>query len=152
MSSIRSILKNKKPLVTVGIDQMVFDAVEKMVENDIGAVLVLDSAGKIAGIFTERDSLQKVTWCCLDPATTPVTEVMTSHVRFAKPDQTIEDCLRLMTERYFRHLPVLDDDQVLIGMVSIGDLVKARLSEQEFIIEQMEHYIVDSPPLVRQAK
>ena len=152
MSSVRSILKNKKPLVTVGTDQMVFDAVEKMAINDIGAVLVLDAVGKIAGIFTERDSLQKVTRRCLDPATTPVSAVMTQQVRYAKPDHTIEDCLRQMTERFFRHLPVLDDDQVLLGIVSIGDLVKARLVEQNFIIEQMEHYIIDSPALARPAK
>lgn len=152
MSSIRSILKNKKALVSVGVDQMVFDAVEKMAVNDIGAVLVLDAAGKIAGIFTERDSLQKVTRHCLDPATTPVTAVMTQQVRYAKPDHTIEDCLRQMTERFFRHLPVLDDDQVVLGIVSIGDLVKARLVEQSFIIEQMEHYIVDSPALARPTK
>lgn len=152
MSTIRSILKNKKPLIFVGTDQTVFDAVEKMAANDIGAVLVLDAAGKIVGIFTERDTLQKVTRCCLDPATTPVTAVMTQQVRYAKPDHTIEHCLAQMTERFFRHLPVLDDDQVLLGIVSIGDLVKARLVEQEFIIEQMEHYIIDSPPLARPVK
>lgn len=152
MSSIRSIWTNKRPLISVNTDQTVCDAVEKMATNDIGAVLVLDAAGQIVGIFTERDCLQKVTRCCLDPVTTRVTQVMTSQVRYAKPDQSIEDCLRLMTERYFRHLPVLGDDQVLLGMVSIGDLVKARLVEQEFIIEQMEHYIADSPPLARQLK
>ena len=123
-----------------------------MAANDIGAVLVLDAAGKIVGIFTERDTLQKVTRRCLDPVTTPVTAVMTQQVRYARPDHTIEDCLRQMTERFFRHLPVLDDDQVLLGMVSIGDLVKARLGEQEFIIEQMEHYIIDSPSLARPVK
>lgn len=149
MSSIQSILKNKKPLVSVSIDQTVLDAVEKMVLNDIGAVLVLDATGAIAGIFTERDCLQKVSRLCLDPASTPVSDVMTGHVRYAKLDHQIEGCLRLMTERHFRHLPVLGVDQTILGMVSIGDLVKARLGEQDFIIDQMEHYIADSPPLTR---
>ena len=152
MSSIQSILKNKKPMVSVSIDQMVLDAVEKMALNDIGAVLVLDATGAIAGIFTERDCLQKVSRHCLDPAATPVSDVMTGHVRYAKLDHQIEGCLRLMTERYFRHLPVLADDQTILGMVSIGDLVKARLVEQDFIIDQMEHYIADSPPLARSVK
>lgn len=149
MISIRGILNNKKPLVTVHADQTVFDAVERMAGNDIGAVLVLDAKGKVAGIFTERDCLQKVTRPCLDPVVTPIRDVMTTQVRYATPDQAIEDCLRLMTERFFRHLPVMDEQKNVLGMVSIGDLVKARLVEQEFIIGQMEHYITDSLPVGR---
>ena len=147
MISIRGILNNKKPLVTVHEDQTVFDAVERMAGNDIGAVLVLDARGKVAGIFTERDCLQKVTRPCLDPVTTPIRDVMTTQVRYATPDQSIEDCLRLMTERFFRHLPVMDEQKNVLGMVSIGDLVKVRLVEQDFIIGQMEHYITDSLPV-----
>ena len=149
MISIRGILNNKKPLVTVHEDQTVFDAVERMAGNDIGAVLVLDARGKVAGIFTERDCLQKVTRPCLDPVTTPIRDVMTTQVRYATPDQSIEDCLRLMTERFFRHLPVMDEQKNVLGMVSIGDLVKVRLVEQDFIIGQMEHYITDSLPVGR---
>lgn len=149
MSSIRSLLQNKKPLVTARVGQTVNEAVAQMTGADIGAVIVLDELGRIVGIFTERDCLQKVTRPCLDPCTTPLRDVMTTSVRFAKPEQTIEECLRLMTERYFRHLPVLDDQGNILGIISIGDLVKARLSEQEFAIDQLEHYIADSLPVGR---
>ncbi len=146
--SIRDLLQNRKPLVTVDVDAMVAVAVERMAEADIGAVLVMD-AGAIVGIFTERDCLQKVARKSLNTAITPLRQVMTSNVRYATHDQSVEDCMRLMTERYFRHLPVLDEHGTLLGIVSIGDLVKARLSEQKFVIEQMEHYIADSLPVTR---
>lgn len=149
MITIRSLLQNKKPLVSVSADQMVFAAVLQMTDNDIGAVLIMDETGRIAGIFTERDSLKKITRPGLDPQTTPLRSVMTTHVCYAKPEQSVEDCLRLMTERHFRHLPVLDEQQNILGLVSIGDLVKARLVEQEFMIDQMEHYIADSLPVQR---
>lgn len=152
MSTIRGILKNKKPPISVGTHQTVFEAVEKMAENDISAVLVLDRAGRIVGIFTERDSLQKVTRRCLDPMTTPVTAVMTQQVRYAKPDDTIEDCLRQMTERFFRHLPVLDDNEALLGMVSISDLVKALLKKEESIHTETDSFIIGSPRLARPVK
>ena len=146
--SIRDLLQNRKPLVTVDVDAMVAVAVERMAEADIGAVLVMDE-GAIVGIFTERDCLQKVARKSLNTAITPLRQVMTSNVRYATHDQSVEDCMRLMTERYFRHLPVLDEHGTLLGIVSIGDLVKARLSEQKFVIEQMEHYIADSLPVTR---
>jgi CBS domain-containing protein len=146
--SIRDLLQNRKPLVTVDVDAMVAVAVERMAEADIGAVLVMDE-GEIVGIFTERDCLQKVARKSLSTAITPLRQVMTSNVRYATHDQSVEDCMRLMTERYFRHLPVLDEHGTLLGIVSIGDLVKARLSEQKFVIEQMEHYIADSLPVTR---
>lgn len=149
MSSISGLLQNKKPLVTARIDRMVSAAVAQMTGADVGAVIVLDELGRIAGIFTERDCLQKVTRPGRDPGNTPLREVMTTSVRYAKPEQTIEECLRLMTERFFRHLPVLDAQGNILGIISIGDLVKARLSEQEFVIDQMEHYISDSLPVAR---
>lgn len=149
MSSIRGLLQNRKPLVTVAADQMAFAAIERMAGADVGAVLVLDDSGSIVGIFTERDCLQKLSSKRLDPTTTPLRHVMTTSVRYAKPEQTVEDCLRLMTERFFRHLPVLDEQGKILGIVSIGDLVKARLTEQEFVIDQMEHYIADSLPVQR---
>jgi CBS domain-containing protein len=146
--SIRELLQNRKPLVTVDVDAMVAVAVERMAEADIGAVLVMDE-GEIVGIFTERDCLQKVARKSLNIAFTPLRQVMTSNVRYVTHDQSVEDCMRLMTERYFRHLPVLDEHGTLLGIISIGDLVKARLSEQKFVIEQMEHYIADSLPVTR---
>ena len=147
--TIRKLMQNHKPLVSVRVDQTAFDAVVQMTGAGVGAVLVLDEAGKIVGIFTERDCMQKVTRAGLDPKATPVQSVMTSNVRYAKLDQPIEECMRLMTERHFRHLPVLDDQQQILGIVSIGDLVKARLVEQEFVIGQMENYISDSLPVNR---
>lgn len=149
MSSISGLLQNKKPLVTTRADEMVSAAVAQMTGADVGAVMVLDEHGRIAGIFTERDCLQKVTRLGRDPGTTPLREVMTTNVRYAMPEQTIEECMRLMTERFFRHLPVLDAQGKILGIVSIGDLVKARLSEQAFVIDQMEHYISDSLPVAR---
>jgi CBS domain-containing protein len=145
---IRDLLQNRRPLVTVDVDATVAVAVERMTEADVGAVLVMD-AGEIVGIFTERDCLQKVARKSLNTAITPLRKVMTSNVRYVTHDQSVEDCMRLMTERYFRHLPVLDEHGTLLGIVSIGDLVKARLSEQKFVIEQMEHYIADSLPVTR---
>lgn len=149
MNSISGLLQNKKPLVTTRANEMVSAAVAQMTGADVGAVIVLDEHDRIAGIFTERDCLQKVTRPGRDPGTTPLREVMTTNVRYAKPQQTIEECLRLMTERFFRHLPVLDAQGNILGIVSIGDLVKARLNEQAFVIDQMEHYISDSLPVAR---
>lgn len=150
MNTIRTLLnQNRKPLFTVTTESMVSDAVRVMISNDIGAVLVMDDAGNIAGIFTERDCLQKITGPELDPRTTPIRSVMTCNVRYAKPEQRIDECLHLMTERFFRHLPVLDDQCKVLGIVSIGDLVKARITEQSFTIDQLEHYIADSLPVQR---
>ena len=141
MKSISQILSSKtKPLTTVGSGDSVLTALQLLKERDIGAVLVLDN-DKLAGIFTERDCVQKVSLKGLDTRTTPVREVMTEKVRFVTPDQTVTQCLGLMTERFFRHLPVLDKNQNLIGIVSIGDLVKEKISEQDFTIEQLERYI-----------
>ena len=141
MKSIRQILNNKKkPLTTVTSDDSVYKALQLMQERDIGAVLVLDN-GKLSGIFTERDCAQKVAIQGLDTRKTLIREVMTDKVRFVTPDQTVTQCLGLMTERFFRHLPVMDENQKLIGIISIGDLVKEKISEQDFTIEQLERYI-----------
>lgn len=141
MKSIRQILSSKtRPLTTVNSSDSVLKALQLMKERDIGAVLVLDD-NKLVGIFTERDCAHKVSLAGIDTKSTAVREVMTDKVRFVTPDQTVTQCLGLMTERFFRHLPVLDDQQKLIGIVSIGDLVKEKISEQDFTIEQLERYI-----------
>lgn len=141
MKTIKQILAGKKiPLTSVGPDDKVIDAVRLMGERDIGALLVVDG-GKLVGIFTERDCLQKVTGQARNPAETRVREVMTEKVRFVTPDIEVSQGLALMTERRFRHLPVLDSQQNIVGIISIGDLVKAIISEQTFIIEQLERYI-----------
>ncbi|MEK7810255.1 MAG: CBS domain-containing protein, partial [Pseudomonadota bacterium] len=111
-----------------------------MRERDIGAVMVVDGS-KLVGIFTERDCLHKIASLGRDPKQTLVQEVMSVKVRYVTLDMSVSQCLALMTERFFRHLPVLDEEQNILGIVSIGDLVKAKISEQNFIIEQLERYI-----------
>jgi CBS domain-containing protein len=141
MTTIKQILANKtRPLTTVAADDYVQKALELMKSVDIGAVLVVDGK-RLVGIFTERDCLQKLAVCGRDPKQTRIREVMTGRVRFITPDTDVSEGLALMTERFFRHLPVLDEEQNILGIVSIGDLVKAKISEQSFIIEQLEHYI-----------
>ncbi len=108
-------------------------------EKDIGALIVIDD-GKPVGIYTERDYSRKVYLKGRSSLETAVRDVMVAPIICARPDQTIEECMAVMTAKRFRHLPVMDDDE-LVGMVSIGDLVKSVIADQQFTIEQMEHYI-----------
>jgi CBS domain-containing protein len=141
MIPIKQILSEKrKPLAFVAPGDTVLSAARLMCDRDIGAVMVIEN-NQIIGMFTERDCLQKVTSLGLDPGIVLVRDVMTERVRYVTPDMNVSQCLALMTERYFRHLPVLDERKQIAGIVSIGDLVKAKMSEQEFEIEQLEHYI-----------
>jgi len=141
MATVAQILKQKPvtTVYTIALTATVYDAVKLMADKNIGAAVVL-SGEKIAGLFTERDYARKVVLMGKSSRDTPVREVMTSHVMYVRPDQTSEECMALMTENRFRHLPVLDKGR-LVGLVSIGDLVKDVISEQKFIIEQLEHYI-----------
>ena len=141
MIKIKQILDQKtKPLTTVSPGDTVQHAMQLMCDRDIGAVMVVDG-GKLAGIFTERDCLHKISVAGRNPREVLVREVMTGKVRFITLDFEVSQGLALMTERYFRHLPVLDEQQNILGIVSIGDLVKAKMEDQGFIIEQLEHYI-----------
>jgi len=141
MIKIKQILAQKtKPLTTVAPTDTVQHAVELMRDSDIGAVMVL-TGNNLVGIFTERDCLHKVTAPGRNPREVLVSEVMTKEVRFVTLDMEISQGLALMTERFLRHLPVLDEQKNILGIVSIGDLVKAKISDQSFIIEQMERYI-----------
>jgi CBS domain-containing protein len=141
MKSIKQILAEKtKPITTVAPGSTVLSAMELMRERDIGAVMVVDG-NKLIGIFTERDCLHKISSLERNPREVFVSEVMTEQVRYVTPDMEVSQGLALMTERYFRHLPVLDKQKNILGIVSIGDLVKAKISDQVFIIEQMERYI-----------
>jgi len=110
-----------------------------MAEKEIGAVLVLDGE-QLAGIFSERDYARKVLLQGKSSKETPVREIMTEKVVCVHPEQTIEDCMGLMTDKRIRHLPVLEHKNV-VGVISIGDVVKEMLSEQEFVIKQLESYI-----------
>jgi CBS domain-containing protein len=141
MATVAQILKSKSnPSVqSISASASVFDAVKLMAEKNIGAVLVGDG-GKVAGIFTERDYARKIALLSKSSRETPVREAMTSQVMFVRPEQTSEECMALMTENRVRHLPVMDNGK-LVGLVSIGDLVKDVISEQKFLIEQLEQYI-----------
>jgi CBS domain-containing protein len=120
-------------------DASVYEAVELMADKVIGALLVLE-LGKLVGIISERDFTRKVILKERAPKDTLVREIMTPDVITVHPNQTVEECMALVTARRIRHLPVLAGDQ-LMGIVSIGDLVKGIISEQEFMIQQLENYI-----------
>ena len=110
-----------------------------MAEKDVGALLVMEGE-KLVGIVTERDYARKIVLAGKSSRETPVREAMTTRVLCARPDQTVEECMALMTDKRARHLPILDHKHV-VGLVSIGDLVKAIIREQKFVIEQLQHYI-----------
>ena len=141
MSSIAQILKSKpdQTVYKIAHTASVYEAVGMMADKAIGALLVMDGE-KIVGIITERDYARKVVLIGRSSKETPVHQIMTSPVMYVRPGHTTEECMALMTNSRVRHLPVMQDDQ-LIGMVSIGDLVKDIISEQQFIIQQLEHYI-----------
>lgn len=141
MKTIGQILKGKsKALVTVKPDDTVYDALLKMSEHDVGAVPVLDG-DRLVGIFSERDYARKVALQQKSSRDTRVRDIMTDKVFYVTAGQTVDECMAIMTQKRFRHLPVLDQGQQVIGIVSIGDMVYATISEQQFIIEQLEHYI-----------
>lgn len=141
MTAVADILKSKAdPAVhTIAPLTSVFDALQRMAEKGIGALLVLEGDA-IVGIVTERDYARKIVLMGRTSALTLVRDVMTSPVMFVGPAQTGEQCMALMTDNRLRHLPVVDDGK-LVGLISIGDLVKNIISEQKFVIEQLEHYI-----------
>ncbi len=140
MKSVRDLLAEKGDFIwSVTPGATVFETLQLMAEKEIGAVLVV-SGGKTLGIFTERHYAREVILKGKASKDTPVSEVMETQVVYVKPDQTIEDCMALMTDKRVRHLPVLDDGHVR-GLLSIGDVVKATISEKQFMIEQLENYI-----------
>ena len=111
-----------------------------MADKGIGALLVMEGS-EIAGIVTERDYARKIALLGRTSGATLVRDVMTRDVLFVGPTQTTQECMAVMTENRLRHLPVVDEGGKLLGLISIGDLVKDIISEQKFIIEQLEHYI-----------
>ena len=141
MKTAANVLKSKdlQSVHTIAPEASVFDAIKLMADKNIGALLVME-AGEVAGIITERDYARKVVLTSRSSKETPVREIMTSAVMYVRPDQTNEECMVLMTENRLRHLPVIDGGR-LLGIISIGDLVKDIIAEQRFTIEQLEHYI-----------
>ena len=142
MTVVAKILQSKPDATvhTIAPAASVLDALQLMAEKGIGALVVTEGEA-IAGIFTERDYARKIALMGRTSAVTQVRDVMTSAVRFVRPDQTSEQCMQIMSTGRLRHLPVVDSHEKLVGMISIGDLVKDIISEQKFIIEQLEHYI-----------
>lgn len=145
MTSVAKILQSKPDTTvhTIAPTALVFDALKLMADKGIGALLVTEGEA-IAGIFTERDYARKIALMGRTSSVTQVRDVMTSAVRFVRPDQTSEQCMQIMSTGRMRHLPVVDANDKLVGMISIGDLVKDIISEQKFIIEQLENYITGS--------
>ena len=140
MKSVAQLLALKPGgIVAIAPDVTVLDAVKLLAERNVGAVLVMDGP-RLVGLFSERDYARKVDLKGKSSAHTPVSEVMTRDVVFVSPTHTNEDCMALMTGKRVRHLPVVANDQV-VGLLSIGDLVKDIISEQQFIISQLESYI-----------
>lgn len=147
MTSVAQILKSKadpkfgddRPVVTIDADASVYEAVKMMAQHQIGALVVMEDT-EIAGIITERDYARKIVLLDRSSKTTPVRDIMTSQVRYVTQADSAEQCMALMTTHRMRHLPVLDNGR-LIGMISIGDLVKTIISDQQFTIQQLEHYI-----------
>lgn len=141
MTTAKQILESKpdKTIYTTTPSTSVFDAIKLMAEKSIGALLVMDG-DKIVGLISERDYARKIVLMARSSKETPVRDIMTSAVMYVSPDWTSEECMALMTKNRIRHLPVMDKGK-LMGLVSIGDLVKDVISEQKVMIRQLEHYI-----------
>lgn len=142
MQTVAHILASKhdRTVWSIAPTALVAEAVKLFAEKSIGALLVMEE-GQVVGIVTERDYARKVHLLGRSSDLTPVGSIMTCPVMYVRPDQTNEQCMALMTENRLRHLPVMDDGK-LVGLISIGDLVKDIISEQQFIIQQLEHYIM----------
>lgn len=140
MKTLKQILQGKtRGIISITPDATVYDALKLMAEKDIGALLVME-ADKVVGVISERDYARKVTLFGKVPEKIRVREIMSSKVIHVSAVQSVDECMALMTEKHIRHLPVYDNEQ-LIGLVSIGDLVKEAISEREYIIKQLESYI-----------
>ena len=143
MTTVRTILQVKKnELWSISPDAVVLEALKIMAEKNIGALLVMQKEN-LAGIFTERDYARKIILKGESSRTTPVKDVMTSAVLTVNPDQSIDECMALMTDKHIRHLPVVENGK-LTGLISIGDVVKAIISEHKYTIQQLENYITGS--------
>jgi len=143
---VSSLLEHKSnALWQVTPESMVYDAIREMADRDIGALLVMNK-GRLVGIVSERDYTREVILMGKSSKKTPVRDIMTRDPVCVRPEDTIADCMQLMTDKRLRHLPVVHDDQV-VGIVSIGDAVKWIISAQDSLINQLEHYIKGSYPV-----
>jgi len=139
MKTVAQLLRTKgHEVLSVSPELSVFEALQVMAEKNVGALLVLEGA-RLVGVFSERDYARKVILKGKASKEIPVREIMSTHVLYVRPQQTVEDCMALMTDKRVRHLPVMEEER-LAGVISIGD-VKAIIAEQEFMIEQLQNYI-----------
>ena len=140
MKTIKEILNTKGyDVATIGPDETVLDALNLMAEHNVGSLVVMKE-GKLIGVISERDYVRKVILKEGDPLANKVSEFMTKKVVCATLNQAVDEIMAVMTEKRIRHLPVIDENKV-IGLISIGDLVKSIISDQKFVIEQLEKYI-----------
>ncbi len=140
MTTVKQVLDQKgREVFSIRPDATVFDAIKKMAEKNVGSLVVMDD-DKLIGIITERHYARKVVLEGRASPATPVRAIMETSVIYAKPQQSVEECMAVMTDKKIRHLPVIENGR-LIGVISIGDLVQAIISHQQFTIEQLEFYI-----------
>ena len=140
MHTVKELLREKGSQVwTIGPPVTVYEALELMATKNIGALVVIEE-GNVVGVFTERDYARKVILKGRSSKTTTVGELMVTDVLYVSPDDTIENCMALMTDKRLRHLPVMENGK-LSGIISIGDIVRAVISDREFTIRELEHYI-----------
>jgi len=140
MTTIKQLLTEKgKNVFSIRPDATVYDAIKEMSDNDIGAIMVMED-GRPVGIVTERLYAREIVLKGRASPSTLVRDVMEKNIIYAKPNQSVEECMAVMTIKRIRHLPVIDNEN-LVGMISIGDLVKSIIDHHEFTIEQLIHYI-----------
>ena len=140
MRTVQQLLDEKgHDIQAIHPDDSVFDAIQKLADANIGSLIVVEDDRPV-GIFTERDYARSVVLKGKSSPTTPVRDIMTTRVIYVQPEQTVEECMAIMTDKHIRHLPVLRDKK-LIGMISIGDLVKSIIADQKYTIEQLEQFI-----------
>lgn len=140
MRPLKQLIESKRPLVSVRPDDTVFAALALLAQFNIGALPVMEN-GRLVGMFSERDYARKIILVGKASKDTPVREIMSDKISCVTLDETVEECMALMTDKHVRHLPVLGANNELLGILSIGDLVKETISEQKFTIEQLVHYI-----------
>jgi CBS domain-containing protein len=146
MKTVDEILNSKGKIVfTISPEATVYEALKLMAEKDIGALVVVDSEN-VVGILSERDYARKVMLSGKSSSEVKVEDIMSPKVMYVSKNQDVEDCMALMTNKRIRHLPVLENEK-LVGIISIGDIVKAVIEEKEFLIEHLAHYIKGTPSI-----
>jgi len=142
MTTVQRLLDSKGRLVwSIAPDASVFEAVQLMADKRVGALMVVDK-NELIGVISERDYAREIVLKDRASRSTPVSAIMTQRVLYVRPQQTLEECMALMTEKHLRHLPVLDNGR-LVGVIAMRDVIKDLIAEKEFLIEQMENYITD---------